>query len=150
MSQLSKRRSMISNTLALATATVVCASGANAAAAPGGTRYKVVFQVSDADPAKWNLTLNNARNAQAELGADNVLVEIVAFGPGIGIFKAESEIATRIAEAANTGVALLACQNTMRGQKLTPEQMTKQVGYVPSGVAHLIKRQSEGYAYIRS
>jgi uncharacterized protein len=150
MSQLSKRRSMLTTSLALAAATVAGASGAATAAAPGGTRYKVVFQVSDADPARWNLTLNNARNAQAELGADNVQVEIVAFGPGIGILKAESDISARVAEAANNGVAMLACQNTMRGQKITPEQMTRQVGYVPSGVAHLIKRQSEGYAYIRS
>jgi uncharacterized protein len=30
-------------------------------------RYKVVLQVSDADPAKWNLALNNARNVQEDL-----------------------------------------------------------------------------------
>ena len=28
-------------------------------------KHKVVFQVSDNDPAKWNLALNNARNVQA-------------------------------------------------------------------------------------
>ena len=31
--------------------------------------YKVVIHVSDNDPAKWNLALNNARNLQADLGA---------------------------------------------------------------------------------
>ena len=35
---------------------------------------KVIFQVSDADPAKWNLALNNARNVQAELGKENVQI----------------------------------------------------------------------------
>ena len=33
---------------------------------------KVVFQVSDADIAKWNLTMNNVRNVQQDLGADKV------------------------------------------------------------------------------
>ena len=28
-------------------------------------KQRVVFQVSDADPAKWNLALNNAKNVQA-------------------------------------------------------------------------------------
>ena len=41
-------------------------------------RQKVVFQVSDNDPAKWNLALNNARNVQVDLGQDNGDVEIVA------------------------------------------------------------------------
>jgi intracellular sulfur oxidation DsrE/DsrF family protein len=38
----------------------------------------------------------------------------------------------------------------MRGQHLEPKDMITKVGYVPSGVAHLIRRQAEGYAYIRS
>jgi len=32
--------------------------------------------------AKWNLVLNNARNLQADLGAKNVEIEIVAYGAG--------------------------------------------------------------------
>ena len=39
--------------------------------------------VSDGDAARWNMALNNARNVQQELGADQVQVEIVAYGPGI-------------------------------------------------------------------
>ena len=45
---------------------------------------KLVFQVSNADPAKWNLALNNARNVIKDLGEDSVAIEIVAYGPGTG------------------------------------------------------------------
>jgi intracellular sulfur oxidation DsrE/DsrF family protein len=38
----------------------------------------------------------------------------------------------------------------MRGHHLTRDQLNPQAGSVPSGVAHLIRRQNEGYAYIRS
>ena len=31
-------------------------------------KYRVVFQVSDNDPVKWNLALNNAKNVQNDLG----------------------------------------------------------------------------------
>ncbi|MGH8765321.1 MAG: DsrE family protein, partial [Burkholderiales bacterium] len=62
-------------------------------------KQKVIFQVSDADPAKWNLALNNARNVQTELGKDKVLIEIVAYGPGLGMLKRESKVEGRLAEA---------------------------------------------------
>ena len=62
-------------------------------------KQRVVIQVSDTDPAKWNLALNNARNVQQDLGKDNVQVEIVAYGPGLAMLKAESKVADRLAGA---------------------------------------------------
>jgi len=109
----------------------------------------VVFQVSDNDPAKWNLALNNAKNVQSSYGADKVNVEIVAYGPGIHMLKADSATANRVTEATQAGVKIVACQNTMRATKLTEADMNSSVGYVPSGVVELMKRQSEGSTYIR-
>ena len=112
-------------------------------------RARVVMQVSDNDPGKWNLALNNARNLQADLGAANVDVEIVAYGPGIGMLKADSVVANRISEALGAGVAVVACENTMRGQKLAKEDMLPKVGYVSAGVVELMQKQQQGWAYIR-
>ncbi len=122
---------------------------ARAQTAPADRPHKVVFQVSDADPAKWNLALNNARNVQKDLGADKVAVEIVAYGPGIGMLKMDSVAGTRIGEAMATGVAVVACENTMTGQKLSKADMLGGIGYVPAGVVQLMERQKQGYAYIR-
>ena len=112
-------------------------------------KQRVVFQVSDADPAKWNLALNNARNVQQDLGKDNVQIEIVAYGPGLGMLKAESKVAARLAEALDNDVALLACENTMKNTKVTKDDMYGGIGYVLAGVTHIMKRQREGWAYIR-
>ena len=109
----------------------------------------VVFQVSDNDPAKWNLALNNARNVKQEFGDKPVQIEIVAYGPGIGMLKADSPTANRVSEAIASGVQVVACQNTMKGQKLTPADMNPTVGYVPAGVVELMTRQQQGWAYIR-
>ena len=112
-------------------------------------KQKVIFQVSDADPAKWNLALNNARNVQAELGKENVLVEIVAYGPGLGMLKADSKVEARLAQALESNIGLLACENTMVNTKTTKADMYSGISYVTAGVTHLMKRQREGWAYIR-
>lgn len=140
------RRSMIARSLAVVGAGVA----AQATAASTGGAYKVVFQVSDADPKKWALTLNNVKNVQDEMGAKNIVIEVVAYGPGIGMLKADSEIANRVLEAMQAGAAVLACENTMRAQHLSRDDMVGKVGFVAAGVAQLIRRQAEGYAYIRA
>ncbi len=112
-------------------------------------KQKVIFQVSDADPKKWNLAPNNAKNVQTDLGKENVEIEIVAYGPGIGMLKLESEVGNRITEAAGSGVKVVACENTMKGQKLTKDDMLANIGYVKAGVVELMQKQQQGYAYIR-
>lgn len=112
-------------------------------------KSRMVIQVSDNDPGKWNLALNNAKNIQKDLGKDNVELEVVAYGPGINMLKAESEVANRVGEAVDAGVKVMACENTMRGQKLSKEDMNPKIGYVPSGVVEIMRREQQGYAYLR-
>jgi len=112
-------------------------------------KEKVVFQVSDADPVKWNLALNNIKNVQQAMGAGNVDAEIVVYGPGIGMLKADSTVGNRVEEAKNSGVAIVACGTTMKGMKLTEADMLPNTAYVPAGVVELMKKQKAGYAYIR-
>jgi intracellular sulfur oxidation DsrE/DsrF family protein len=121
-----------------------------AQAADTGTRpNRLVIQVSDNDPGKWGLALANAQNVINDLGADNVSLEIVVYGPGIGMLKKGSPVAARIAGALKSGMQIVACENTMRAQQLTQEDMLPEIGYVPAGVVELMKKQQQGYAYIR-
>jgi len=112
-------------------------------------KQRVVIQVSDNDPAKWSLALNNAKNVQQDLGKDNVQVEIVAYGPGLGMLKAESKVADRLAGALDASVGLIACENTMTNTKVKRSEMYDGIAYVKAGVTHIMKRQQEGWAYIR-
>jgi intracellular sulfur oxidation DsrE/DsrF family protein len=112
-------------------------------------KTKVVMQVSDNDSAKWNLALGNARNLQKSLGAANVDIEIVAYGPGIGMLKADSPAAANVRDAVASGMAINACENTMAAQHLNKADMNPAAGYVPSGVVEIVTRQQNGYAYLR-
>ena len=122
-------------------------SRAQPGVAPG--KAKVVFQVSDNDPAKWSLALNNLRNVQLDLGEDEVEVELVAYGPGIAMLKGGSPMAERVTKALKTGVKVVACENTMKAQKLVYADMLPDIGYVPAGVVELMQKQQQGWAYIR-
>ena len=112
-------------------------------------KQRVIFQVSDNDPAKWSLALNNARNVQQDLGKNNVEIEIVAYGPGLGMLKADSKVADRLAQALDNSVGLLACENTMTNTRVTRDEMYGGIAYVKAGVTHIMKRQQQGWAYIR-
>jgi intracellular sulfur oxidation DsrE/DsrF family protein len=112
-------------------------------------KHKVIFQVSDDDPKKWALTFNNVENIQKDFGKENVDIEVVAYGPGIGMLKLDSSVATRIRNAVESHVKVVACQNTMHAQHLEKQDMLSDVSYVPSGVIELIKKQEDGYAYLK-
>jgi intracellular sulfur oxidation DsrE/DsrF family protein len=112
-------------------------------------KAKIVLQVSDNDPAKWNLALNNARNAQDDLGKDNIDIEIVVYGPGIHMLRMEATTATRVTQAIKSGISIVACENTMTAQKINKADMHDAISYVPAGVIQLMKRQQQGWAYIR-
>ena len=134
---------------AFAALILVSGLAASASAQPVPQRNRVVIQVSDGDAAKWNLALNNARNLQTDLGTRNVDIEIVAYGPGIGMLKLDSPVANRIGEAKDAGVKIMACENTMNGQKLVRADMLNGIGYVGAGVVEIMQRQQDGWAYLR-
>jgi len=113
-------------------------------------RNRALFQVTDNDPARWNMILNNMTNLKEGVGSEGVEVELIAYGPGILMLKADSPVKHRIADAMKSGVHVNACQNTMTGMKLTPADMQPEIGYVPSGVVEVMKKQQQGWAYIRS
>lgn len=110
---------------------------------------KVVIQVSDADPKKWALALNNAENVQEDLGKENVDVEIVAYGPGLAMLKLESDAGNQVKKALGNGVKVVACENTMRKQKISRDDLLPNLAFAKAGVVELMAKQAEGYAYIR-
>ena len=130
-----------------AVALVLLAAGCSMTS-PLASKDQVVFQVSSNDAKTWNLALNNAKNVQSAKGTA-AEVEIVVYGPGIGMLKADAVVANRVSEAVKNGVKVVACQNTMRGQKLTPADMNADIGYVPAGVIELMAKQQAGWSYIR-
>jgi intracellular sulfur oxidation DsrE/DsrF family protein len=146
MRTMSKRSLFLAGGAALLAAALPVA--ARAQAQP--VKNRALFQVTDNDPARWNMILNNMVNLKEGLGSESVEIELVAYGPGILMLKADSPVKHRIADALKSGVQVNACQNTMNAMKLAPADMQPEIGYVPSGVVEVMKKQQQGWAYIRS
>ena len=111
-------------------------------------KERVVIQVSTPEPRMWNQALNYVENLQDLYGRDNVDIDIVALGHGIGVLKLDSPLANRVADAVKRGASVQACQVTMRRQKLEKADMLPDIGYVPAGLGEIVKRQKEGWSYI--
>ena len=109
----------------------------------------IVIQVSEADPAKWEMALINARNVRKAYADKGIGVEIVAYGPGLKMLRSDSSVTGDLEEANNNGVKLVACGNTMRMTHTTHAQLNRAVVVVPSGVVEIMERQQDGYAYVR-
>ena len=113
---------------------------------------KVVIQVSTDDARTQTIALNNAVNLQKALGMDNVTVEIVAYGPGLGLLTKNSKNAARVSSLAMQNINFSACANTMakvEKKKGKKPQLTEGVDVVQAGVLRIMELQNQGYAYIR-
>jgi hypothetical protein len=135
--------------LALSFAAAADSAAPAAATVQPAKPIRVVVQVSSDQTRQWTLALDNARNAQKDVGAANIEIEIVAYGPGLGMLRDDSLLASRVQEALAAGIRIVACRNTMKAQHLTEAEMAPGIDYAQAGVVEIIRRQMEGYAYLR-
>ena len=78
------------------------------------SHHKIVIQVSTDDARTQTIALNNAVNLQKIYGMDNVDVEVVAYGPGLGLLTTKNKQATRVKSLAVQNIKFSACSNTMK------------------------------------
>ena len=115
-------------------------------------RHQLVIQVSTDDPRTQKIAMNNAVNLQKLYGIDNVDIEIVAYGPGIGMLASKNEYASRVRSLIAQDITFSACMNTMNNvKKKTGKavELTEGVDSVTEGVARIMELQEAGYSYIR-
>ena len=115
-------------------------------------KHKIVIQVSTDDPRTQKIALNNAVNLQKQYGIDNVEIEIVAYGPGLGLMTKKSGQADRVTSLAMSDITFSACGNTMaKVEKKTGKKpvLLEGVQQVKAGVAQIMELQEQGYAYVR-
>ena len=112
-------------------------------------KYRVVMQVSNAEPRGWHQTLNNAMALTKNAGRTNVQIEIVANGMGIGMLKFNSSEAKEVAAVLGMGVKVLACGETMKALMLERDDMLPNIGFVPGGLIEVLDRQRDGWQYVK-
>ena len=119
--------------------------------------HKVAIHVDENDPARMNLALNNVANVKKyyDSKGESVEIELVAYGPGLHMFRADtSPVKDRLSVMALeiAGLTCSACGNTHRNMSKKAGKdivLVDEANMVASGVVQLIELQEQGYAYIR-
>jgi uncharacterized protein len=121
--------------------------------------HHVSIQVDQNDPQVMNLALNNATNVIEYYRARNedVEVDIVTYGPGLYMLRSDtSPVQDRIKRLKDLvfpgRIQFSACNNTKQGMEKAEGHVISVVSdatIVPSGVAHLMELQEQGWSYVR-
>jgi intracellular sulfur oxidation DsrE/DsrF family protein len=127
--------------------------------AADGKSHRISIQVDQNDPQVMNMVLNNATAVIEYYRARNedVDVDIVAYGPGLHMLRADtSPVQDRIKhlkEMVSPGkIQFSACNNTKQGMEKTEGHaisILPEASIVPSGVVHLMELQERGWSYVR-
>lgn len=113
-------------------------------------KYRVVWQVTAKTPEQWDAMQLNVENFRESVGAANSEVTIIAHGSGIGMVQTSNAAqAERIKKLIAEGVKFKACENTLKRKKISKEEIMPGVGFVDSGVAEVVRLQTDGWAYIK-
>lgn len=147
--------------LRTAAAAILCTVLAGAAAARAQqdaasdkpfVEHKIVLQLSDRDAAKQALVLSVANNLLKAYDPDKIAIEVVAFGPGIDLLRADSPSRVRVDSLIAQGVRFDVCMNTVEtveretGQRpsLNPKAVPVQVG-----VGQIMTLVEHGFTLVR-
>ncbi|HKL78776.1 MAG TPA: DsrE family protein [Gammaproteobacteria bacterium] len=115
----------------------------------GLAQNHVVIQISEGDPFKQKIVLNNVANMLKHYGPDRVQIEVVAYGPGLRLLFEDNANKNRITSMMQQGVTFSACSNTMANMGKDQEQLIQGARSVPGGVVQIMERQDQGWSYLR-
>ena len=112
--------------------------------------HKVVIQLNTADTASWSSTIGNIRNLQ-KIWPNNISIEVVAHGKGLDLIVAnKTHLANDVNALSKEGVVFAACENSMRKHNVTKADLLPVAITVPSGVAEIVLKQEQGWAYLKA
>ncbi len=114
-------------------------SALNAAAAMPGAAIEIVIQ----GPAVALLS-QGSDMADSDIAGSDIAGSDIAGNDTVG-----SDLSGSVGEAREQGIAVFACENSMRSAGVERDRLLPGVGFVPAAVAHLAQRQWDGWAYIR-
>jgi len=129
------------------------ANAQNAAAADKPfAEHHLALQLSDDDAKKQALVISVAYNLLKFYGPDKIAIEVVTFGPGIALLRANSPNRTLVDSLIAQGVVFDICMNTVEtveretGQHL---DLNPKAVRVEAGVAQILALTEKGYTLVR-
>jgi intracellular sulfur oxidation DsrE/DsrF family protein len=112
-------------------------------------KLSVVWDLSSADTTIQAAVFRQINNARAQL--PDLQVEVVFHGQAIlAVMNDSLQFASRVKLAKEKGVTLAVCNNSLKRLKIDPSKLMPETTIVPSAVVELIKKQAEGWSYLKA
>jgi intracellular sulfur oxidation DsrE/DsrF family protein len=114
-------------------------------------KHHVVVEVNFEGHDQWEAVLHNVYNLEKALEPEGgVQVEIVTLGKGVGILQTtDADIVARLKAFADKGDVIGICNNTCVGRHIKKEDLASYVTIVDSGVAEVVRREEQGWSYLK-
>lgn len=126
--------------------------GADKAVERPFVEHRIALQLSDGDPVKEGLIVSISYKLLEVYGPDAVDVQVVAFGPGIDLLKADNPRRQQIDSLIAQGVTFNICGYTLdtieRKTGKRPE-INPKAKLVPAGVPFLLSLAEKNYTIVR-
>lgn len=112
------------------------------------SKYQVIFHVDEVN--KLNLVLRNISNLLKDFKENELEVELVAYAEGVAVMqKKDNTYLDKVDELHKKGVIFGVCANTMQDKNIKKEDLLDFATVVSSGVGELVRKQKEGWIYLR-
>lgn len=112
---------------------------------------KVIFHIDELN--KWGLLLKNVENLMNDIDDKKFQVEVLANSEAVKAYDMSSDLGKQITndmeKLENKNVRFTACNNALNGFNVKKKNLMEFLDIVPVGVLELVKKQREGYAYIK-
>ncbi len=132
--------------LILTLALVLCAPVLMAQNVP----YNVVFDVTTADTVVHQMVIRWVTEISKKYPEANI--EVVYYAKSLGmVTKDKSIVANEVIKMAeNKNVSFTVCEGAMKRNNVEKSQLLDGVKTAPDGIYEIVKRQSEGWGYIKA
>jgi intracellular sulfur oxidation DsrE/DsrF family protein len=115
-------------------------------------KLKVLFHINELD--RWPVALANITNLIKDLGDNAADIVVLANGPSVKAYADEEKVAV-MQELSEKGTLFQACRNSLKklcadgNVCIKEETLPLFVQVVPAGITEIIRRQADGYAYVK-
>jgi intracellular sulfur oxidation DsrE/DsrF family protein len=112
-------------------------------------KLSVVWDLSSADTTIQAAVFRQINNARAQV--PDLQVEVVFHGQAVfAVMNDSLQFASRVKLAKEKGVTLAVCNNSLKRLKIDSSKLMAETTVVPSAVVELIKKQAEGWSYLKA
>ena len=112
-------------------------------------KLSVVWDLSSADTTVQAAVFRQINNARAQV--PDLQIEVVFHGQAIlAVLNDSLQFASRVKLAKEKGVTLAVCNNSLKRLKIDPSKLMPETTVVPSAVVELIKKQADGWSYLKA